>query len=485
MTKIKSFLSRNSNFRICYIIDLFLCNIAYVQIPAYVLLVFLFIWGVALCCLRQKRNNTFFKMRFSIWIGAFLVCNIITMLINFSVMIVTSLVMILHLFICFMLFYGMHTEKYINIKKEFYKVCKIVIYLTTVLGIIGITCLLCGVSYDSKEFTWIKFIIYENRFTGVYVNPNILGFISVVSLVCCHMVMKENFYSEAKLNRISRIWVVTCMGIDLFSLVLCDSNASLVLIICYVIAYAVYKLFSVEKHLSAKQIAVKMLTLCVVGMFVVSSSLLFRTICQKGFAAVVNSNSTSEVFISESDISTKNEISESGKETLTFTHKNKNLDSGRLKLARESVNLFKISPFIGISNGNIVLYSDEFSDGVLSFSYHYSDLHNGYLTLLVSTGVLGFVIFVIFGFRFAKHIAQHLFKSKIPLQQDIYPCLFSFLCAYLVYALFEKALLYDISFMVIWFWLLMGVISTYLNKYEPVYDSQYIIYKKRLRRNIF
>ncbi len=485
MTKIKTFLLSSSNFRICYIIDLFLCNLAYVQIPAYVLLAFMFIWGIVLCCINQKRYNTFLRMRFSIWIGAFLVCNLITMLINFSVMILTSFVMILHLCICFMLFYGMHTEENVNIKEEFYKICKIIIYLTTILGIIGITCLLCGVSYDSKEFTWIKFIIYENRFTGVYINPNILGFISVVSLVCCHMVMKERFYVEAKQNRISRIWVITCMGIDLFSLVLCDSNASMVLIVCYVIAYAVYKLFSREKRISAKQIFVKALALCFVGLFVICSSLLFRTICQKGFSAVINSNLTSNVFIAESDIDSSNEISESGEKIITFTHKNKNLDSGRFKLARESVNLFKISPFIGISNGNIVLYSDEFSDGVLSFSYHYSDLHNGYLTLLVSTGLLGFVIFATFGFRFAKHIAQHLFKSKVSLQQDIYPCLFSFLCAYLVYALFEKALLYDISFMVIWFWLIMGVVSTYLNKYEPVYDSQYIIYKKRLRRNIF
>lgn len=478
MTKLKSFLSDSSNFRIIYITDLLLCNLAYVQIPAYVLLVFLFIWGVVLCCVNQKSNNTFGKMRFSIWIGAFLVCNIITMLVNFSSTVLYSFVMILHLCICFMLFYGMHTETCINIKAEFYLICRIIVYITTICGIIGIACLFSGVSFDSETFNWIKFIIYENRFTGVYVNPNNLGFISVVSVVCCHMLFKKDFLIESGAKRISRIWIVTCAGIDVLSLLLCDSNASMVLAICYVIAFVIFKLFSAENKFTKKQIFIKLAALCCVGVFVVCSSFMFRDIIQRGFSAVINS--TSAITIGDNG----EKIAEAGEEPVTFSHINKNLDSGRFKLARESVKLFKISPFIGISNGNIVLYSEEYSSGVMSYSYHNSDLHNGYLTILVSTGILGFVIFAIFGLRFAKHIIQHLFGGQKPLSEDIFPCLFSFLCAYLVYAVFEKALLYDISFMVLWFWLIMGVISTYLNKYEPVYDDEYVIYKKRLRRKI-
>ena len=293
------------------------------------------------------------------------------------------------------------------------------------------------------------------------------------------MLTKKNFYTEAGKPRVSIIWILTCAGIDLFSLLLCDSNASMVLIICYVIAYVVYVLFSAEKRFSKKQLFARLTALCCLGVFVVCSAFMFRVICQQGFSAVVNH--TREVVAEQNS----EKVAQSGEEPVTFTHINENIDSGRFKLAKESVNLFKISPFIGISNGNIVLYSEEYSDGAMSFSYHYSDLHNGYLTLLVSTGFLGFTIFAIFGFRFAKHIIQNLFKDKSGLQNDIFPCLFSFLAAYLVYALFEKALLYDVSFMVVWFWLFMGVASTYLNKYEPMYDNEYIIYKKHLRRNIF
>lgn len=170
------------------------------------------------------------------------------------------------------------------------------------------------------------------------------------------------------------------------------------------------------------------------------------------------------------------------KDKITFSHENKNIDSGRKKLWLESINLFKLSPIIGISNGNIVLYSAEYSNGALEYSYHKSDLHNGFLTILVSTGVIGFVLFGIFGFRFAKHSAQHLFLQKKTYRDDVYPCLFAFLFAYLIFACFEKALLYDISFMVVWFWLIMGYMSCYITKFEPTLESQYLFHGKRLRR---
>ena len=482
MNRIKSFFSNSANFRFTYIFTLFFCNIAYLQIPAYGVLVFLFIWGVVLCFRNQRDNSTFNVMRFGMWVSAFLVSNLVAMLFNFSIMIWQSVVMLLHLLICFCLFYGIHTEPKANYIKEFYKICRALVYLVTAIDAIGITLLMCGVSYKSKICPWIEFIIYENRFTGLFINPNILGFVSVVALVCCHMLYKKNFKSEANETPVSRIWLATCGLASMFSLLLCDSNASMVLAIGYVIAYTVYRLFSAEHSFSKRQILQKLCALCLVGVLVIFSSFYFRIICQKGFAAVVSSTSSITTQTTNPSNASENKLKDENK--ITFTHENENLDSGRFKLIRESVDLFVISPVFGISNGNIVLYSMD-NNGALTFSYHKSDLHNGYLTLLVSTGIVGFGFFATFGFRFAKHIIQNLFKDKKLLGQDIFPCLFSFLCGYLVYALFEKALLYDVSFMVMWFWLIMGIASTYLNKYEPIYDNKYHIYKKRLRRNIF
>ena len=487
MIALKKKLKDSSLFRKIYIIDLFFCNIAFLQIPAYVFLAFLFIWGVYLVAYNHKKNNTFFKLRFGLWIGAFLICSFLTILINFSITILYSLLMFLHVLVCFFVFYGMHTEPEFNFRDELYSVARTIVYISTIANIIGIFCLMFGFSF---EWQWIKFTIYENRFTGVYINPNLLGFVAVVAIVCCHMLYKEKLMINVRYERVSKIWIISCVATNLFSLILCDSNASLVLALGYALVYTVYIFFADKTGISASKIIKKIITIILVGTFLVSSALVFRTICQTGFAVVVSkSNSVIDLLFNNDKItSSATEVPEQELEEetpdVTFGHENKNLDSGRIKLWKESINLFKISPIIGISHGNIVFYSNEYSDGVLSPSYHKNDLHNGFLTILVSTGIIGFLIFGIFGFRFAKHSAQHLFLQKKTFRNDVYPCLFAFLFAYLFYALFEKALLYDISFMVMWFWLMMGYMSCYIAKFEPMLETQYLFHKKRLTRTL-
>lgn len=515
MTSLKDFRKLHANdlslFRKIYIIALYFCNVSFLQIPAYALVAVLFLWGVKLVYNKQQTNNTFFKLRFGLWVWGFLFCSLLTMLINFEYTIFISFIMMLHILICFFIFYGIHTEENFDFKKEIYSVAKLIVYITTVLNIIGIVCIMTNFTF---EWHWIKFTIYENRFTGVFINPNLLGFISCASLFCCHIFTKSEFSNSVDCKSIEKVWIFVCFATSLFSLLLCDSNASLVLLITYCITYIVYDFFSLKEGLNIKVVILKIISVLLICSFFTFSTILFRDICQRGFAEITSTtysilDTINKSFdeVVDTNIDPNNENNENNenktnvdnnensndntntkldpkKDTVTFKHENKNIDSGRFKLYKESVNLFKLSPIFGISNGNIVFYSQEYANGVLSYSYHNSDLHNGFLTILVSTGVIGFLIFCIFGFRFAKHSAQHLFLQNKTYKNDIYPCLFSFLTAYLFYSMFEKALLYDISFMVMWFWLLMGYMSCYVAKFEPMLETQYLFHQKRLKRTL-
>lgn len=478
--KLKEKLNDTSLFRTIYIIDLFFCNVSFLQIPAYVLLVFLFCWGVRLVAFNQQRYKTFFKLRFGLWIGAFLIISLASILFNYSVMLFYSFLMLLHVLICFFVFYGMHTEPGFDFKKELYFIAKLIVYITTFANIFGMFCLMFGISF---EWQWVKFPIYENRFTGVFVNPNLLGFCSVVSIICCHMLTKPELLNRVEKPGLSRLWLAICIITNAFSLILCDSNASLVLALGYATVYVVYMFFAEKKGLTVSKVILKIVSVLLIACFIVGSSLMFRSIFKTGFS-VVTTKTNAMIDILFDDGSVIADGKDKAKDKVTFDHTNKNIDSGRFKLWKESMDLFQISPIIGISNGNIIFYSKEYLNGSLSFSYHNSDLHNGFLTILVSTGVIGFSIFGVFGFRFAKHAAQHLFLQKKSFRNDVYPCLFAFLSAYLFYSLFEKALLYDISFMVMWFWLMMGYTSCYIAKFEPMLETQYLFHRDRLTRTL-
>ena len=84
----------------------------------------------------QRRYNTFFKMRFGLWIGAFLIVSLLTMLLNLTETLLFSLIMQLHVLICFFVFYGMHTEPDFDFKRELNLIAKGLVILTTALNVI-------------------------------------------------------------------------------------------------------------------------------------------------------------------------------------------------------------------------------------------------------------------------------------------------------------------------------------------------------------
>lgn len=478
-----------SLFRICYIICLFFCNVSFIQIPAYISLIFLFIWGVFLLVNNERKNHIFSKTRFGLWLIAFLFFSTVTAVLHITDNFFYNIVIQLHVAICFFIFYALHTEKHLNFRKELYFICRFIVYTTTIVGILGLACLMAGISFEVLS---IKFIIYENRFTGIYSNPNILGFVSVAALFCVHMLAKSNFVELSKQERVSRIWLLSAIAINGMSLFLCDSNGAIVLLIFYVIIFVLYKMFGSEREFTKKQTATKLVALVLVGSFIVGSAFFVRFFCQSGFTYILETaEKSSHLQVNEK---LEQQIEDDlfyATERITFSHLNKNLDSGRFKLWRQAASLFSDFPLFGIGKGNVYYYGEnKFDDGIAfsdlygeSLSIFATDFHNGYATILVCSGIIGFVFFSIFGLRFLKHISVHVFRAK-NLKDSILPCMYSFLCAYLVYAFFEKALLYDVSFTVLFFWLIMGYVSCFLCAYEPDYKDGIYLLKRKLRKSL-
>ena len=176
----------------------------------------------------------------------------------------------------------------------------------------------------------------------------------------------------------------------------------------------------------------------------------------------------------------------------TFGHENPNLDSGRFKLWQQGGEMFLKHPVFGVGKGNIDYYGKEmFEDGV-KFSKRYGDLaiflvdfHNGYLTVLVCAGLVGFILLGIFLVRFFASTTRHVLRDE-SLHQKAFPCLFSFLWAYMVYSLVEVTLLFNFMFAVVFFWLILGYTSCYLTKNMPDHPVDHVtIFGKQFRKTLF
>lgn len=504
MTKIKKGLLNNSLFRQCYIIVLLACDVSYVHFVAFFGLGLMVIWGSFLFIYNQVTRHTALKTRYGFWLIALLLSSFVTMMIHVLSNALLNFVFVMHLGMMFFIFYSVHTEKQLNFKHELFNVSRMIVYITTVLNAVGLLLLVLGVDF---EFWKVKFIIYENRFTGLFTNPNYLGFTTVVALLCCHMLTKKSFVEQSGCRRVSRIWIGSCIALNAISLLLCDSNGAMILLAGYGFFFFAYKMFGTERSFSFGQIVVKSLASILVGVVIASSILLLRHVCQLGFSQLINNNQKITKPVVEI------EPEKNKPPAPSFEHENKNVDSGRLVLWRQGTELFLTSPAIGIGKANIYDYGlDMFEHGV-KFSDRYqmelgpykfdigsspvelgpysvdlgsfmTDLHNGYLTILVSSGVIGLLLFLIFISRFLFTTTKRVMRDD-SLQGSIFPCLFAFICGYLVYSFVEVTLLFNITFTIVFFWMILGYASCFHTKNHPDHPIEHItVFGKKFRKTL-
>ena len=244
-------------------------------------------------------------------------------------------------------------------------------------------------------------------------------------------------------------------------------------------------MFGTENKFNFFQIFVRSMASVLAGLVIVSSIFLLRNVCQLGFAQLIKANQTITQPIPVTP-------EKNNPPVVTFEHENKNVDSGRLTLWSQGAEMFLSHPVLGVGKGNIYEYGNRMFENGVKFSNKYGDLapiltdfHNGYLTILVCSGAIGFILFCIFGIRFFAATTKHVMRDD-SLQQSIFPCMYSFLCSYVFYSFIEVTLLFNIMFTVLFFWLILGYTSCFLTKNIPDHPVEHVtILGIKLRKTLF
>ncbi len=379
----------------------------------------------------------------------FIGSNILTLFIRgYSEGIWESILMILNMPMIFFLFYGLHSESTTRsgqrrIFKELYVLCNILVYLSFVINVLSLISLYA--IGESINYSFGYLVVYENRFTGIYFNPNLMAFSSFCAMVCCHILIKKDFVesvTKKKTGKARLCFIAVSFLLNLIVILLSDSNATAVIMICYVIMTVCYKFFGGRK-LNFGLVFKRCLVLAVMLAFVTTGVFAFRSIVQTGTTYTMTTPNEAENVFQDSE----DELNR-----ITFEHQNKNIDSGRLQLLVQGINVIKHHPIFGVGKGNITKYGNHYNNNKMK----YSDFHNGYLTIMVCSGLVGFFFFAALAICLCKRMTVLLFGIESKKHNDVFPCLFAFIFAYCVFAVFEKTLVFEVSFMVTFFWLMLG-----------------------------
>ena len=456
-----------SVFRIALIIDLLICQIGYISVPAIVAAVFILFWGLSLFIKKYVYNSNIKEVNYYRYLLLFIASNIITIIVRgYSSGIWLSAGFIIFMPVIFFMFYGLHIEARTEqgekkIYCEIYILCSILLWLSLMINIISLITLYTIGKSISYVFGYL--VVYENRFTGIYYNPNLMAFTSFCAAFGCHILWQGDFVKRVigkSLSVTKKCIIIISAVINIFVIFLTDSNAAILIIVCYIVSYLCYRRFA-GKNIRLG-VLIKRIFTFIFG-FAVITALVFglRYATQTGATQVMSSpDSSVNAFEDKED-----ELNQ-----ITFEHQNKNLDSGRIKLFKQGVNVIKHHPFFGVGKGNITIYGNRYNNNKMK----YSDFHNGYLTIIVCSGFVGFALFLSFAVNLGKRMAKVFFSVKPTIKNDIFPCFVSFIAAYCVYSFFEKTMIYDVTIMTTFFWLVLGYASVCMESCEKTNLSETI-----------
>lgn len=465
-----------SIFRLVYLITLFFECIIYFDIAAIAVKCVVFVWAAYILWNNFIKDRNILRIKYKILLFLFLISVFITVMLHFRDNFLPNILAIYHTSLCFFVFYGMYAESdHKKVEREFIFLLKFFIIASTIIGIVGFIPIFFGVdTLVSKYYIGIL----RNRLIGIYTNENLLGLSSTISIIACHITFnRKRDGKNGESKAIIPVWLsLSCLFVNIVSLLLSDSNASFLCLIVYIVVMIFYKLFIVNKKNGIFAIAQKSILLLILCIVLTFGAFTFRGIFQNKVAVMIQDFHISQNYLTDNNTDMpeeKIEIQRSEKHNANngqdvLIGRSKNMDnpeydvsSGRLHLLKQSLTMFKHHPIMGIGRGNIVDYGERYIDGGL-FS---TDFHNGYITILVSYGIVGFTIFIIFFSVAILKMFRCLYTHSSQNRKDPFPNLFAITIAYCVYSLFEKTILSEITFMVVIFWAFLGYAFSYINKY--------------------
>lgn len=471
----KKMLLDTSLFRKAYIILITTEMLAFLDIPSLALKSIVLVWGFFVLIHNFFLEKLAFKVRHGYLLWSFLALMVLTSVVHISIWFVPNLVITYFTAVCFFMFYGAYTEKnHEKIEKEMNFILKFFVNFALIFGLGSLASLFFGQNLTVLGY---NLGVYKDRLIGVYTNSNILAFSMIEGIVSCDILYNDYMKTKFKNNSIGNWKLILCLFVSFVCLFLSDSNASFVFIVIYATIRVFCNLFFRSGNQNTAQLFKSILLTFCFCILMMSGSFYLRNCCQNFMNTLITdaykyedsiakrSEHEAETQIPEKEEppaeETKNSTPEPSaavtEEEIHIGRQNYEVSSGRIALFKQGIIIFKHHPWIGIGRANLNLYAKKYIDGGL----RHPDLHNGYLTILVSTGIIGFAIFALFSLVVSLDICKYLFIFVRKNCFGIFCKFFSALVAYCGYCLFEKAILFDMTFMVGFFWLILGYAVSY------------------------
>ena len=338
-------------------------------------------------------------------------------------------------------------------KKDIVEEVKMIIPLVNVL--VGFASLVSIgmfiVRFSSLANGWTLGMV-GSRLFGVYFNSNPAAFLACITIVLALIAIRENFKGKP--------WYLVNIGVQIVYILLTKCRVALIILVVIIIMVGYYFLIRRRPYSMFKRI---MLVLGLV-FIITSASLLGQGIVEfvpqmQGIASKETSRFQTDKIKEAGHLLISGDIEDFYK-GLTIIDE---VSNGRVSLTKAALQIWQTDPLIGIGANNFKKIGIQETDVLEYWAVQVVHSHNVFLEALVTTGVIGFILFVVFFFKTLLMIFNVLKKSH---GKEIYFIVQMFAMIVLsefIGSLSDYGVFYIYSLSATLAWCFLGYLYTYQN----------------------
>ena len=388
--------------RTIYIILFLFCMLTRVVVPIMLIvpskvdsLIFsaMAVFGLALLLINYFINKQKIFTKENLVLLCFLACMMCSSILNVSYGITGNLKTIVWMAIYFFVFYQSYDSRSKDqLLDEVKIISNIFIFVWFVLSSISLLMFALDIKYvvASHDGGFVRQGFYDSRLFGIFGDPNYASVVSLVTIV--FSILNHKLTCKKKL----KIFYVVNIVIQFLYFVLSGSRTAEISGIFGIVAVVSFAIFENPKVKGKGRI--RLLASCFLGSALAVAVFLLLIKFTKTFAAFVpsiigsisnneNQNMFRPITIVREDVSNSTDIS--------------NL---RFKIWQSAIELFKTTPLLGTSPRNMIRYAKAVMPGCFIAERDYM-IHNGYIDVLTSTGIVGAIVVSVFFVMQVRNIA--------------------------------------------------------------------------------
>ena len=414
------------------------------------------VWGAFVILWNVFNGEKLWRTKPMLWLVLFSAFYAVTSIVTDRAYLVENIKTLAYMVVFFAILYGHDSHKSFEAwKKELKTIMKVFVGVTAVLGVVCLATFLFSIEGSIVTNHGTMYIgMCENRLWGLY-NPNAGGAINLISII-----FAMGLFLNVSEKR-SKILLGIHMGIQYACLLLTGSRTALYAFILCIGMYVFFMANAKNERFSVRTIK---------GFVLNSVLTLVTMLLLLGAGNVVKSGLSyvppaigrvmTAAGIDIMGVNDSNRVELTRKEVLE--NREGGLLTGRMYLWKAGLSALKESPILGISKEATYDYAKEYIEDEQWLEHMEASLHNVYITVLVASGVIGLILFMLFLIHNVWGIFKTGFRKEPFDGYELFGICAVFVLGMLIIECTEARILYRTEVFNVMFWTICGYAYTYV-----------------------